>query len=492
MHSYQAVKTTEHPPNASAILASMRSIGYSFESALADIVDNSITAEAMNVRIAIRKKPPHVAVLDDGAGMSEATLVDAMRLGSKAPSEFRGPNDHGRFGLGLKTASLSQCRRLTVVSKQNDQISAARWDLDIVEAANAWTLLLMEPNDYKQLPLFPELSAQTSGTIVIWETFDRLGNASTEGEIENALLNVAAASSNHLSLIFHRLISGEAGRQVKLWLNGTPLVAADPFLLSNAYTRIVGSQSTIISGSPISAVAYVLPRFNQISQRELTAAGGANRMRDLQGFYVYRSLRLITYGTWFRLANRDELSRLARIQIDIDNTSDHAWQLDIKKSSLQPSSAVRDFLATMVSCVTEASVRRFKPAASTSQVSENSALWLRTFKNDSLSFKINRNHPLVIGASATLSQKDARSVAALLDAIEISLPIKQLYFDQALNRNVALDVAGMEERLRGILEILISESPHETSADIVADVSDLEPFRSYPEITTRLCKELLC
>ena len=92
-----------------ALMESIRSIGYNFNSAIADIVDNSISANAKNVQINLIPSIPAIAIIDDGDGMDDLELDNAMDLGSKNPNDERSAQDLGRFGLGLKSASFSQC-----------------------------------------------------------------------------------------------------------------------------------------------------------------------------------------------------------------------------------------------------------------------------------------------------------------------------------------------------------------------------------------------
>lgn len=125
----------ENKPTADILMMSMRAMGYSFESAVADIIDNSISAESRQVvlRFAIDPSNLFVAICDDGHGMTSNELFDAMKYGSEQKRDGRSDTDLGRFGLGLKAASLSQCRKLTVASKKNGCVSAYIWDLDVVE-----------------------------------------------------------------------------------------------------------------------------------------------------------------------------------------------------------------------------------------------------------------------------------------------------------------------------------------------------------------------
>src|SRR5262245_18928842 len=101
------------PPNAPSLVNSMCASGYDLDSAVADIIDNSISARATSVRIIVHEdgESSWIAIADDGWGMDDETLRNAMTFGCIDPEEARAPDDLGRFGLGLKTASLSQCRR---------------------------------------------------------------------------------------------------------------------------------------------------------------------------------------------------------------------------------------------------------------------------------------------------------------------------------------------------------------------------------------------
>ena len=139
-------------PSAPILIESIRSIGYSFETAIADLIDNSISAKATRIDIlSIPKEEPYIIIFDNGNGMNKVELEEAMRLGSKNPNEVREENDLGRFGLGLKSASLSQCRNLTVVSKKDGKLSAFSWNLDYVIERNSWSILEYSEEEIMQL-----------------------------------------------------------------------------------------------------------------------------------------------------------------------------------------------------------------------------------------------------------------------------------------------------------------------------------------------------
>ena len=238
---------------ASMLIESMRDLGYSLETALADIVDNSIAADADTVQILSdpSQSEPRIAILDDGRGMTEAELMDAMRAGSRNPLEDRKGHDLGRFGLGLKTASFSQCRRLTVVTRRDGVTSAAIWDLDHVARSDEWEVLI--PNTADGIPWSNQLGDE--GTLVLWESLDRLHGGLSGSRMSEALGRRLSEAATHLELVFHRFLSGEAGRtkdaavakgaQVQADANGTLQATRD-----SAQAR--GDANSVVAGSACS------------------------------------------------------------------------------------------------------------------------------------------------------------------------------------------------------------------------------------------------
>src|SRR5438270_608258 len=283
------------PPFAPVLLESMRAIGYSFQSALADIIDNSISADARNIDV--RFSPygePYLSIIDDGCGILPAKLVDAMRHGSTDPRAQRSPSDLGRFGLGLKTASLSQCRRLTVVSKVDGTLSAKRWDLDVIGQREDWILLGLTQEAIKALPHISELQQSPSGTMILWQSFDRL--SAGEFSIETALGQRMDAAREHLALVFHRFLSPEKPYPpVRIVLNGNPVAALDPFLSSHRSTQPLPEEEILIEGEPVKIAPFILPHISKFSIADLAIAGGEDVLRRTQGFYVHGHRRRSTW-----------------------------------------------------------------------------------------------------------------------------------------------------------------------------------------------------
>ena len=381
-------------PYAPALLESMRAVGYTLDSALADLVDNCISANARNIRLMFSPYGnPYVAVIDDGHGMSPDELTNAMRHGSQNPNVTRAAGDLGRFGLGLKTASLSQCSKLTVVSLKAGVLSARQWDLGVIADRGDWILMVPKGPDLEKIPHVKDLISQGHGTIVLWQNLDRL--AAGESSIERVLGDSMNHVSDHLAMVFHRFVKGEPGTpKVKISVNENPLLELDPFLKSITATQGMSPEPIRVGGAIVLVQPYILPHISKLTQNELNAAGGEEGLRRKQGFYVYRGRRLIVWGTWFRLARHEELSKLARVQVDIPNSLDHLWTLDIKKSAASPPEIVRESLKKIISRIGERSKRVYQYRGRKVNHDNLVHLWDRIEGREGVCFRLNRKHPL--------------------------------------------------------------------------------------------------
>ena len=350
------MKTKSLPPYAPTLIESTRAIGYSLEAAVADIIDNSIAANATNVDIYFFPVDgAFIAILDNGKGMNEEEIDIAMQYGSKNPIEERDIKDLGRFGLGLKTASLSQCRCLTVISKQGENLEGRQWDIDHVTEVGDWSLNILDYEDIQQIPQFDELIKNESGTLVVWQKLDRL----KAGEInfELSLGRKIDRVRDHLSLVYHRYLAGESGiTKLRLSINGEKIKGIDPFLTEKSI-QAMDDEALVIQGSKILVRPYILPHISKLSSEEIKMLGGKDGLRKQQGFYVYRNKRLLVWGTWFRMMRQSDLSKLARIRVDIPNTLDYLWTLDIKISCALPPAEVRKNLEIIINQIAERSKR---------------------------------------------------------------------------------------------------------------------------------------
>ena len=485
------MRTKSLPPYAPTLIESTRAIGYSLEAAVADIIDNSIAANAMNVDIYFFPVDgAYIAILDNGSGMNEKEINIAMQYGSKNPTEERDKKDLGRFGLGLKTASLSQCRCLTVISKQGDRLEGRQWDIDHVIEVGDWSLIILDAEEINQFPQVEELKKYESGTLVIWQKLDRL----KAGEInfELSLGRKIDRVRNHLSLVYHRYLMGESGiRKLKLFINGEKVKAIDPFL-TNKSVQAMDDETLIIQGHKILVRPYILPHISKLTSDEIKMLGGKDGLRKQQGFYVYRNKRLLVWGTWFRMMRQGDLSKLARIRVDIPNTLDDLWTLDIKKSSALPPAEVRKNLEIIINQIAERSKRTWTFRGKKEVSDTETHIWNRMKnKQGGYYYEINREHPFVqqlVKVDPSLKM----SIYALLQQIELGLPLNQLYVDLNNDEQITNDNEQSIVDVKKSLEAMITMcAEKQEKCELLDAVVHIEPYSLYSDVVEELKKEIL-
>lgn len=483
------MKNKKLPPYAPTLIESTRAIGYSLETAVADIIDNSIAAKADTVQISYMPVgEPHICILDNGTGMSSQELDRAMQYGSQNPLEKRESEDLGRFGLGLKTASLSQCRSLTVLTKHGRSIYGRRWDIDHVIETGEWSLLVLDREEMETVPGYEELKKNKSGTLVVWEKLDRL--KAGEVNFSQTLGRKMDDVRNHLSLVFHRYLSGEPGIQkLRIEMNGVSVKAADPFLEKKS-TRPMDDEKIIVRGETILVRPYIIPHVSKLSQSEIKALGGKDGLRKQQGFYIYRNKRLLIWGTWFRMMAKQDLSKLARIQVDIPNTLDDLWTLDIKKSSAAPPAQIRRSLESIVKKIAEGSKRTWVHRGKKEVGDKDVHVWNRLKLRGGANYEVNREHPLVRRIIKNHPEAE-KEINALLKQIEYGLPLNQIYVD--LNHDEDLRNTHRQsddeicEALRSAVD---SVKEKEKKLQVLNAMAVVEPFSSHPEAVKIIMKEI--
>ena len=339
-------------PSAGVVIESLRSIGYTLETAIADIIDNSISAGASKVQIMHRwlgGGESWVAMADDGMGMSELALHDAMKLGGHF-SNMEG--SLGRFGFGLKTASISQCRRLTVVTVCRGDMCACVWDVEAAMRNNCWDAIMQGKESILSDAFLREVceklgvDAGKDGTVIIWQNIDAEFNNSHDNFVE-----AFSCVRRHLSLTFHRFLIREGkNAAIKIIINGLPLTPVYPFGPDNNINRLALDSDTIFNnGHAVSFYPYVLPRSDNYSDpAEYNSYTGEDGYVQSQGFYVYRNRRLIQHGTWFKLLRKSEKTQLLRIQVDFPSELDSQWGVNVMKSQISPPKEVKDSIKNLL------------------------------------------------------------------------------------------------------------------------------------------------
>jgi hypothetical protein len=482
---------TEHlgmelPPVASILMESLRSVGYTVATALADIIDNSIAANAHSVRISLSlASSPYIAIADDGTGMDESTLIAAMRFGSGDPRNARHGMDLGRFGLGLKTASISQCRRLTVATLKDGHLSIARWGLDDCERRGTWWLERPSRSLVPSEPL-EILDANGHGTAVIWEDLDRMMASGAE-HVEQAIVDAA----DHLALVFHRFLAGEIVGPFSILLNERPLPTIDPFLENHTRGQALHSETITVGGQSVKISPFVLPFPSKLKPADLERVGGRETLRTAHGFYIYRGGRLVVPGGWFRIVPADELIRLARVRVDIPVTLDHLWKVDIRKAVAEPPPGLRSHLKRIVGDVTMRSRKVYQHKGVPESDSERVPLWRRhALRDHGATWKVNRDHPFV--QSFLMAAADIPDAETLLRLLEDNLPIQDIHVhtsnDQPIAESKILGETEMEALANRMITAFADEP--EIASRLLDKLGTTEPFNRNPDAAKRIVERL--
>lgn len=485
------IRRADATPHAAALIEGLRDIGYSLETAISDIIDNSITAKAVNVDVYTdtSTQHPYIAIIDNGEGMTESELIAAMRPGSKNPLATRDEPDLGRFGLGLKSASFSQCRRLTVVSRKKGTTTAAVWDLDDVAERNEWTVQL--PDDISTVPEIERLVSD--GTLVVWEKLDRLSGGISQDVTRRAeIINQRIAETErHLRLVFHRFM--EEKRQLEVRLNGRLLKPLDPFAGSHSATIRDPEEGLVLGNGTIAIQSFTLPHHKQMSASDWDDMGGPEGHLKSQGFYLYRGKRLIIYGTWFGLCRQSELTKLSRVRIDIPNSMDASWKIDVKKSSAQLPPIVRDRLKKVIERIQQGSKRTYTKRGQKLVDQERLPMWHRIQADGQIRYQPNAEHPAFKDFSDSLPEGLRRGFYNCIELVGASLPIETLHADMAGSpEKIApsqVDEDTLMQAVRSTLKLLMGAG--KDVKEISTLMKDVDPFRSLWEDTERMISAIV-
>ena len=423
-------------PRADALMESLRATGYSLPDAVSDLIDNSITAQARNIWINFNwaGEDSWASILDDGHGMCEEELIDAMRIGSRSPDEARDPSDLGRYGLGLKTASISQARSLTVATQfgERNAIAARRWDLDHLQLTGDWQLLKVS---LEEVGIgIEQLSQLAHGTLVVWNRMDGLvGDVrSNETRERGQFLNAIRAVEEHVGMVFHRFMTRR--NSIKVWINGNIVKPWDPFLTDESATQRLSSETVGPSHAEITVSPYVLPHHSHLTQDRHRVAGGPRGWNAHQGFYVYRNRRLLLPGDWLGLGFvKEEHYKLARIQVDLPNSLDQQWSIDVRKSYARPPVAHKDDLRRIAQATRKRAVTVYRHRGKVIARGARKSpmfVWQRRVKAKRVTYVVNRGHPLIRHTLA-MDSIVAQDLDRILRLVEEYVPVRQIWIDMA-------------------------------------------------------------
>lgn len=481
------------PPSASSLSESMRDLGYSLATAVADIIDNSITAGATEVDVFcdLTCEKPTLVIIDNGRGMTENELLLAMKHGSANPKQEREPNDLGRFGLGLKTASFSQCRNLVVVSVINSKMCGAEWDLDHVSEMDEWCLSILDGDDIQKIPYLDQLGE--TGTAVVWTKLDRIFEDQYGSKRDETVFEKLDLVDRHLSLVFHRFLAGEVKHHPKfsIRINGRGVEAFDPFCRKIKATQVLPEEIVRVDGMEVTIQPYILPHHSKLTAKEYDFYEDRSSFISNQGTYIYRNGRLMAWGDWFRLVPKGEATKLARVQIDFPNALDERWTIDIKKSRARPPREVRDRLRQIISKVTGTSTRIHRGRGQKLFQGSPEPIWERYGDKDRVRFELNLSHPLLQGLKDGLSHQKSSILNSYLEAVSAAIPVEMIYSDySSAPRRVdqfSIEKNNVSPKLEELRKSLFGSS--EVDIDTFRSVVDsIRMFNAHTELVEKYFK----
>jgi hypothetical protein len=472
------------PPRASSLSESMRDIGYSLETAVADIIDNSITAGASRIDLwfDFRAEEPFFGIVDNGHGMDEEELIDAMRHGAIHPRDVRSEDDLGRFGLGMKTASLSQCRKLTVISKKNNRLSGAIWDLDVLLERNEWVINTLEQDEIDNIPCTDKIAKE--GTLVLWEKLDRLFDGKLEAVNHEVCLEKIEIAEKHLELVFHRFLAGEVNsKRLQISVSGHQIKPFDPFCLTNKATQLLPKETIRMGEHTTTIKPYILPHHNKLSRKEDDYYKDRSEFLKNQGFYIYRNNRLTAWGSWFGLRRQEEATKLVRVQVDFPNALDEYWTIDIKKSKVSMPYRVKQRLQRIISKITKQSIRTHTGKGHRLSEDGDRCVWTRCATPNGIRYKLNREHLLLKAFRGSLDKERQKRFMGVLEVVEQSIPVEVIYSDYSANPrdfegNREIDSEEIKKKLRLFFDILSENG--KINEQQFREAVCLKPFCDYP------------
>ena len=484
---YEGLMTCEAVPEAASMIETFRAIGYSLETAIADIVDNSITAGAKNIiikRIWNGGKSV-ITIKDDGHGMTNDELVHAMRPGAQNPLDKRDEKDLGRFGLGLKTASFSQCRKLSVISKKNGSVNYWSWDLDYVSQCQKWNLINWIPNEF-----LTSLDDVSSGTLVIWSSLDRIIPSCIKADdmvYKEKFSGMLEKVRNHLSMTFHRFIEDKT---INIIWGSHPILPWNPFCTSEEKLQIFPDD--ILPGN-IKMKGFVLPhKLNFSTSTAYELAEGPLGWNAQQGFYVYRGKRLLLAGSWLGLFRKEEHYKLARILIDLPNSQDEQWQIDIKKSKAYPPANCKDQIEQYAKSIRAKAeeVFRHRGKILRQRVGQQfHPLWLDKQKDGTWTYVINRDNPLITEVKRIAKVNSNQAIDLLLKLIESNVPTKTIFIHESKDegshdKETTTDIETIKFTMTAMYNsFLVQGISSEKAKD---KIKSIEPFNYYEDLIDNL------
>lgn len=413
-------------PHAKMLLSSLRSMGYTDETAIADIIDNSISSGASEIQIYFDWEKRRIIIADNGNGMSSEELLKAMEIGSADPAVMRASEDLGRFGMGMKTASFSIGKSLYVITRKNANISNAEWDLDYVADNDEWEVLIHPAEsideEIESVSELVDFKSWDQGTVIILSKLDKLIDENNIDKSKKKFYKTIKDISSHIAMIFHRFIEDD---DLVIKVNGNAILPWNPFVRNSPATMELTSEELFDGKSVVTIEPFILPHKNKFeSEEDYKKAGGIKDWMGQQGFYVYRNKRLIVYGTWFNKFKKEPAYNLARIKLDMNSDSDFEWKIDIRKSKAVLPVTIEERITDIAYLAIEKSVAVYNSRGvynrkNTANQTNLKYVWeQRKNSAGNYMFYLNKKHPMLMKIMQGLEDEKQRELKTYLSLIE--------------------------------------------------------------------------
>jgi hypothetical protein len=417
-------------PNPEFLIKSIAEQGYSLETALADLMDNSITANATRIEVLTKiDSEPFILFLgDNGDGMDKASLKKNMQFPSKSPEETRELSDLGRFGLGLKTASFSQTRIFTVLSRKrgSDKFFGLTWDVNHLKNSGKWEMILNSDEEINEIiQQYTSISKEhlnnsnefTPNTIVVWKGLYKFENYVNEKNKQDALKEeITNTTSEYLSIVFHKFMERQNNR-LQIRINNTLVNPFNPFPTENSSIRALEPLQKEFGKDFVKIQGFVLPN-TSIKDDSNTWTPKNKSLMDMEGLYIYRADRLILFGGWNGLIKKMPRLQLGRLKIDIGNKVDHLFHLNVAKSQINiPHDLKSAFLRAIVDLKTEAQKEFFNHGLKSFKqrpTEHSSELFYKTATNKGVLLRINDEFPLLKSLKSSLNSNQKAELNFIL------------------------------------------------------------------------------
>lgn len=474
-------------PNPEFLIKSIAEQGYSLETALADLMDNSITANATRIEVLtkIDTEPFVLFLSDNGDGMDRVSLKNNMQFPSKSPEDSRDIGDLGRFGLGLKTASFSQTRIFTVLSRKKgtEDFFGLTWDVNHLRKSGKWEMIINSKTEIDSIiKQYNSLSKEhlnnsieyIPNTIVVWKGLYKFENYVNEKNKQDALKEeITNTTSEYLSIVFHKFMEKHTNR-LQIRINNALVSPFNPFPIENSNLRALEPLQKEFGGDSIKIQGFVLPN-TSIKENSNTWTPQNKSLMDMEGLYIYRAERLILFGGWNGLIKKMPRLQLGRLKVEIGNKVDHLFHLNVAKSQINiPHDLKNAFLRAIVDLKTEAQKEYFNHGLKSfkQNPSEHSCeLFYKSATNKGVLLRINDEFPLLKSLKSSLNSKQKAELNFILKiSSNLINKVRQVENIQ-ITGDTEKDDISIDEIIKSIKELLnLGVSKEQIRKDILANL----------------------